>query len=104
MFGGGGGGESSGSTVLCYCSQLFKDYTPYPLPSLQSSNGDETHMVKEKKKSNIMLSKNDNCSYLFLFLSGGSLLSLSNPGLTFRSNFSSSFMFGDKLFLNSFSK
>ena len=47
--GGGGGGKSSGSTVLCYCSQLFKDYTPYPLPSLQSSNGDETHMVKGKR-------------------------------------------------------
>ena len=50
------------------------------------------------------LRKKDKCSYLFLLLSGGSLLSLSNPGLNFRSSFSSSLMRGDKLFLNSFSR
>ena len=50
--GGGGGG---GSTVLCYYSQLFKDYTPYPLSSLQSCNGDENAHGEGKKKSNVTL-------------------------------------------------
>ena len=52
FFGGGGGG---GSTVLCYCSQLLKDYTPYPLSSLQSCNGDENAHGEGKKKSNVTL-------------------------------------------------
>ena len=44
-----------GSTVLCYYSQLFKDYTPYPLSSLQSCNGDENAHGEGKKKSNVTL-------------------------------------------------
>ena len=52
FFSGGGGG---GSTVLCYYSQLFKDYTPYPLSSIQSCNGDENAHGEGKKKSNVTL-------------------------------------------------
>ena len=49
------GGGRGGSTVLCYCSQLLKDYTPYPLSSLQSCNGDENAHGEGKKKSNVTL-------------------------------------------------
>ena len=61
--GGGRGEGEGGSTVLCYCSQSFKDYTPYPLSSLQSCNGEANVHGEGKKKSNVTLSKKDKCSY-----------------------------------------
>ena len=101
----GGGGEWGVQLYFAIIVNYLRITHPtLNSPSLQSCNGDENAHGEGKKKSNTTLSKKGKCSYLFLLLSGGSLLSLSNPGLNFRSSFSSSLMRGDKLFLNSFSR